>query len=113
MVVARRERPLELVVPGGYRPVAFKAVDPALHRVALLVDLRVEGWWPTADLTFGFAVALLVGLLRNRASNASAAQVSTVGPGAIRLSASTRSGRVRGRPMPTRATRIRPSTTWN
>jgi hypothetical protein len=39
---------LELVVPGGDGAVALEPVDAALHRMALLVDLLVEGWWPAA-----------------------------------------------------------------
>jgi hypothetical protein len=38
----------EFVVPGGRGAVAFEPVDAALHGVALLVDLRVEGRWPAA-----------------------------------------------------------------
>jgi hypothetical protein len=36
----------ELVESGRHGPVALQAVDPALHRVALLVPLGVEGGWP-------------------------------------------------------------------
>ena len=35
----------EFVVSGGYRAVAF---DAALDGVALLVDVRIEGWRPAA-----------------------------------------------------------------
>jgi hypothetical protein len=59
--------------------VAFEPIDAAFHRVTLLVDLRVEGWWPAALGPLGLAVRVLVGLARNGRLDPATAQVSTVG----------------------------------
>jgi hypothetical protein len=40
----------EFVVPGGDSAVAFEPVDAALHGVTLLVDVRIERWWPAAGV---------------------------------------------------------------
>lgn len=51
---------------GGHCPVALEAVDVALHRVTLLVEARVQGWWPAAFGSLGSPVCALVGLARVR-----------------------------------------------
>src|SRR5690349_21400840 len=57
---------------------AFQSVDPALHRVALLVVLLVEGGRPTASGAELPAAAYLIGFLRDGASDPASAQVGAV-----------------------------------
>lgn len=68
----------QLVVPRGHRAVAFQPVDPALHRVAVLVVLLVEVRGPAASGAELGAVAYLVGLLRDGAVDPASAQVGAV-----------------------------------
>lgn len=68
----------QLVVSRGHRAVPFQPVDPALHRVALLVVLLVEGRRPAASGAELLAVADLVVLLRDGASDPASAQVGAV-----------------------------------
>ncbi|TCO55670.1 hypothetical protein EV192_10792 [Actinocrispum wychmicini] len=75
----------ELVVSGGHGTVALEPIDPALHRVALLVDVRVEGRWPATGLSPVLAMAYLITLLRDRAPNTPTTQIGTVRARPIRL----------------------------
>src|ERR671924_32553 len=50
----------ELVVPSGHGPVPLEPVDPALHRVPLLVQRRVEGRRPATAAAPGPPVGGLV-----------------------------------------------------
>src|SRR5436305_2242932 len=56
-----------------------------LHRVALLVDLRVEGGWPAALAALVLAVADPVGWLGDGRGDVAPAQVSPVGGRAVGL----------------------------
>lgn len=62
---------------------AFQPVDAALHSVALLVVLLVEGRWPATSGAELLAVAYLIGLLRDGASDPASAQVGAVGARAV------------------------------
>ena len=87
----------ELVVSGSDGSVAFEAVDAAFHRVALLVDVLVKRGRSSTTPASVLAVADLVGLLRDRASDATPAQVGPVGAGTVGLVAQYP---VRARPPP-------------
>jgi len=63
--------------------VPFQSVDSALHRVALLVVVLVEGWRPAASGAELLAVADLVGLLRDSAFDSASAQVGAVRAGSV------------------------------
>jgi hypothetical protein len=69
-----------------------------LDGVALLVDLGAEDRRPTASPASVLVVADLVGFLQDGAPDAASAQAGAVGARAVGLVASTRSGRVWGRP---------------
>lgn len=73
----------QLVVPRGHRAMPFQAIDPALHCVAFLVVLLVEGRRPTAPTPELLSVANLVGLLRDGALDPASAQVGAVGARAV------------------------------
>jgi len=78
--------------------VSFQAVDAAFHGMALLVVGLVElGWSALVGAAFP-AVGDLVALFAREP---------------YALSARTLSGRLRGRPGPSRGTLIRSRTTWN
>lgn len=68
----------QLFVSRGDRAVPFQPVDSALHRMAFLVVLLVEGRWPAASGAELLAVADLVGFLRDGASDPASAQVGAV-----------------------------------
>jgi hypothetical protein len=75
----------ELVVAGGDGAVAFEPVYAALHRVPVFVAFWVEGGRPAAGPAPVFAVADLVSFLRDRAPDATPAQVSAVAAGVVGL----------------------------
>jgi hypothetical protein len=75
----------ELVVPGGHRPVPLEPVDAALHRMAQLVDRRIELRRPATPPAPGPSVGGLVILLWDGGHDAAAAQIGAVGPGAVGL----------------------------
>jgi hypothetical protein len=88
----------------------LEPVDPALHRMPQPVGHRVERRRPAALAAPGPSVAawsslsgMVQPILRRRRSARLARELSA-------LSASTRSGRVRGRPGPRRGTRMPPRT---
>src|SRR6185369_10594513 len=103
----------ELVVASGHGAVAFEAVDPALHRMTLLVDLGVEGRWPTALRPLGLRCASWSVLLGIVALIPRLRRCARLAFEVYALSASTRSGRVRGRPPDGRGTRIPARTGMN
>jgi hypothetical protein len=75
----------QLVEAGRHAAVLLEQADPALHGVALLVDLAVERWRPT---TLGPALApvgSLIVLDRDRAADVASAQVGPVALGAVGL----------------------------
>ena len=63
----------------------LRPVDPAFHGVALPVPVCIEGWRAASGVALGFAVAHLVGFLRDRAADATFPQVGAVGAGAVGL----------------------------
>src|SRR3954447_4002410 len=75
----------ELVVPRGHGPVPLEAIDAALDRVPRLVILRFELRWPAAARAAFLAIAGLVDLVRDGASDPAAAQVGTVLPRGVPL----------------------------
>ena len=75
----------EFVEPGGDGSVAFEPVDVAFHRVALLVDVGIEGWWTAALRPLLAAVGILVGLAGNSGFNPALAQVAAVDFGGVGL----------------------------
>jgi hypothetical protein len=85
----------EFVVPRGRTTVAFDPVDAALHRVALPVDRSVEGRWSATLRSLLTPVGCLVDLV---GMVARWRRYSRLARELYALSASTRSGRVRGRP---------------
>ncbi|MEV6507754.1 hypothetical protein AB0M61_16715 [Streptomyces sp. NPDC051642] len=73
----------KFVVSRGHGPVSPAAVDAALDRVLSLVALRVELRWLAAARAAVFAVAGLVGLVRDGAADPAPPQVSAVLPGGV------------------------------
>src|SRR5260221_9232498 len=104
----------ELVVAGSDGAVALEPADAAFHSVALLVQFRVERGRAAPAAAPLLAVAGLVGLLRDGATDPAPPQVHAVGAGTVRL--------VRQHPVPpgagptplgTGCTRIPSTTAWN
>jgi len=95
---------LALVVAGGHGAGAAELVDGAFDDVSLLVDLGIEVGWAPAVAASGSSVRGLVaglgdgGRIRRR-------RWARIRREEYALSASTRSGRRRGRPGPGRAMR--------
>lgn len=75
----------EFVEPCGDASVAFEAVDAALDRVALLVDLWVECRWPPTGPAAVAAMPDLIRGLGNRARDPAPPQIGPVGAGTVGL----------------------------
>lgn len=103
----------ELVVASGHRPLTFEPVDATFHRVALLVVLGVEGWWTVTLRPLALRCASWSILLGMVARIPRRRRCSRLALHVYALSASTRSGRVRGRPPANRGTRIPAGTATN
>lgn len=97
----------ELVVSGCHGAVALEAIDTAFDGVALAVVGLVERRWPTAAVAELAAVGQLVDLARDGAVDPASAQVGAVLPGRVRPVGADAAGRVRGRPVADRGTRMR------
>lgn len=74
-----------LLVAGGNASPLFQAVDAAFDRVALLVGLAVEGWWPATPAAASQTVAALIGRHGDDRPDAAPPEVFTDGPRRIRL----------------------------
>lgn len=85
---------------------ALEPVDPAFDRVSLLVVGLVERRWPAASGAEFLMVADPVRGDRDGRPDPASSQVGPLLWESYALSALTRSGRVRGRPRPSRGTRI-------
>jgi WD40 repeat protein len=92
----RRVAAREIGVASCHRAVPFEAIDAALDRVALAVVGRIETWRSAATGAELLAVARLVSLVRDGATDPAAAQVGVAfSPDGTTLATSSKDGTVR------------------